>query len=374
MLRKFLTAAASQNALLRAIRRFTWAVRIVQTKVKAWLKSIHGQQMEIAENWIICEESEVKRTWASADRKIIQAERDRLMGIRSAKDKENVERLITLTKTNMKRYLHPKTDADFMIVRTMLDRALLPLGLRNMTIAQIFQRKRSLYKKSMFMYSQDVEAFNRATTTWIDIDQAIRMIDPSGCNPAPKPRPPLQPRLSTKIEYDCLRRVVIRVTRWYEDNQKGLQEFLDSQQSLSAEQRWRQAFAVISGKVQDMHDTVLQPIADIVTDEVDPENLLQKRNAQILDTNVISLATKMHEQTLEKKANKARPASAPPGRSAAKLQANEVGKEEGRSSAEIVPKSASRPTSAVQSKAGTTVRAKGMASLTKVGSSRGRLI
>jgi hypothetical protein len=303
--------------------------------------------MDIAEDWLTCEEHELKRMWASADRKTLQSERNRLMGIRSAKDKENVERIIALTRENMKRYLHPKTEGDFVIVRTMLDRQLLPSGLRAVTIAQIFTRKRMIYKKALICYDFDLEAYNRASTTWRDIDQAIRMLDPHGSNPAPVPRKPLQPRLSTQIDKDCLRRIVFRVMRWYEDNHQALQEFLINRQQLTPEQRWRQAYKVISGKSTDLKDTVIQPIIDIVNQEVEPEDLMTKRNAQIIDPNVVKMATQMHEDRLFKR-SQLRPSSAPPGNRVENHPPNN-GSPQVKSSTQSTI-SASRPTSAPQRK------------------------
>lgn len=368
ILRKFLMAATSQNAMLRAIRRFTWSVRLVQGKIRAYLELQRLQKMDVAETWMLCEENELKRIWASADRKTLQSERDRLMGIRSAKEKEHVERIIALTRENMKRYLHPKTEGDFVILRTMLDRHLLPSGLRAVTIAQIFHRKRSLYKKSLFCYDLDVEAYKRAITTWKDIDQAIKMLDPLSHNPAPKPRAPLQPRLNKTVDKECLRRIVIRVMRWHEDNREALEDFLTKRQTLTPDQRWRQAFAIISGKSQDLHSSVIQPIIDVVNEEVDPENLIVKRNAQIsvtLDRNVISLATKMHEDSQQKRL-RTRPSSAPPGNRAEKPPPNSGTQQEVKSTAPSTS-SASRPTSAPQRKA-VTAKAKGTGLTRKRGS------
>eukprot|EP00746_Dinoflagellata_sp_MGD_P006679 gnl/MRDRNA2_/MRDRNA2_113124_c0_seq1.p1 gnl/MRDRNA2_/MRDRNA2_113124_c0~~gnl/MRDRNA2_/MRDRNA2_113124_c0_seq1.p1 ORF type:complete len:954 (+),score=156.07 gnl/MRDRNA2_/MRDRNA2_113124_c0_seq1:64-2925(+) len=359
ILKKFLLAATSQNAMLRAIRRFTWSVRIVQLKIKAWLALLRKEKMDVAETWITCEESELKRMWASADRKTLQSERDRLMGIRSAKDKENIERIIALTRENMKRYLHPKTEGDFVILRTMLDRQLLPSGLRAVTIAQIFQRKRLLYKKAMFCYDLDLEAYARASTTWRDIDQAIRMLDPHGSNPAPLPRKPKPPRLSTAIDKDCLRRIVIRVMRWYEENHSVLESFLAGRQALTPEQRWRQAFRVISGRSSDLQHSVIQPIIDVVNEEVDPENLQAKRNAQIIDPNVVHLVAKMQEERVSKKGRShVRPSSAPPGRGVQKPPSNNGVQEEVKSA---MPSTGlvSRPTSALQHK-NVAAKAKGL--------------
>lgn len=218
IINSFLRTLIVYNHMHMAVKQRMGCIRKIQRFMKKWLDRERTRVYLISELLDRCEGDIVKRRWAEEDRAVIIKEGRRLTRIHAVKERKQCERVIAVAKENYRRYMHPKSDADFFFVREQLDRFRMPLFVRKLLAHHVIAARKTLVKRKLAEHAERHEKYMQEVQMWHDIEQAIQLIDPSGQNLASFPIAPEQKQLPFLVEESSVNKIVRRARTWCEKN------------------------------------------------------------------------------------------------------------------------------------------------------------
>lgn len=199
-------------------------IRKAQRAIRAWVLR-EATKREVMQRLLEqCEIELLKQHWAAEDMTLLLHEKQMLRQIRGVRERKVHERLITITQENRRRYKRPRSAADFDYIRERLRQHRLPPVLIFLGAQHADAARRLIWRRQLQERRRQELAHARELQMWHDVEQAVRLIDPSGRNPAPRPPAPKLQRLPFFVEVAAVRQIVRGIREWYSGDRMSLQE------------------------------------------------------------------------------------------------------------------------------------------------------
>merc|ERR1719433_752759 len=123
--------------------------------------------------------------------------------------------MVAIAEANRRRVRRPRTDSDHEFLSKRLEECRIPPALISLSAEHADFARRLIWRRTFQERLRLQQVHERELRTWQDIEQAIRMIDPTGHNPAPRPEPPKTERLPFFLEASAVQRIIQAVGDWH---------------------------------------------------------------------------------------------------------------------------------------------------------------
>eukprot|EP00933_Yihiella_yeosuensis_P006090 TRINITY_DN110740_c0_g1_i1.p1 TRINITY_DN110740_c0_g1~~TRINITY_DN110740_c0_g1_i1.p1 ORF type:complete len:583 (-),score=84.74 TRINITY_DN110740_c0_g1_i1:90-1643(-) len=159
----------------------------------------------------------LKQRWAKDDLALIKRERRRLADLHVVKEKNSCECLIAVTRENYRKTQHPKSQADFAHIQDLVSRQGVPPTLWKRCAFHARLTRKRVAQREIADRTRAMEAYRRELQTWLDIEQAVHLLDPSAQIQS-QPDPPVITSMPFTSAPFVLQNIVKQVREWYQAN------------------------------------------------------------------------------------------------------------------------------------------------------------
>jgi len=229
------------NNLFLAIKHRFVQIRRIQWAIKDWISREAARYELIAGLFRSLEVGIIKRNWRDDDRRAIQDAQQKLLTLHCVKERKISERVVEMCRERYRRYMKPKTEADRAHTQQQLEKFSVPMVVRNMCVYHIYMNRKHLIKDDLEEHALNMEDYQHEMQTWQDINDAVKIIDPSGKNPDPLPQAPSQKPFVFTIPKPVGLCIVMEIRRWCTENESLVEVCRQHRQAQSLQEAGQNA-------------------------------------------------------------------------------------------------------------------------------------
>lgn len=210
----FILKCMISNHLLVACKHTLTSVKKIQRAMRGWLEYETTKRRDTEDLFYRCEVSLLKKRWSEHDKALIDRERKLLDTESNYKERKARELMINITVKNLQLYKRPKTEVEADLLEKRIQAHRVPPALTAFCIQQVLHARKILRDYMLRERKKREQKYVHDMQIWSDIEQAVKLIDPVGSNPAHQPSKPAKPAWSGLKAADVAS-IVQRLNDWY---------------------------------------------------------------------------------------------------------------------------------------------------------------
>eukprot|EP00747_Dinoflagellata_sp_TGD_P148520 gnl/TRDRNA2_/TRDRNA2_176931_c2_seq3.p1 gnl/TRDRNA2_/TRDRNA2_176931_c2~~gnl/TRDRNA2_/TRDRNA2_176931_c2_seq3.p1 ORF type:complete len:506 (+),score=84.86 gnl/TRDRNA2_/TRDRNA2_176931_c2_seq3:1092-2609(+) len=214
----FVVQMAVQNRMHMAMKQRLSKLKQIQNWMRNWLMRERERRQVIRTIFYRNELEFLKRRWNEEDSSLARQEFQKLTKCRSHKEKKRIQVVIASARENVRKYTQPKSSADFAFIDQQYARFSMPDIMKQFCTQYAYISRRVLMQRETELHAQRLRVYEHELQTWQDIDQALKLIDQSNCNPAPPPIMVEKPKTLFAIDMSVAYKIVRKVHAWCDAN------------------------------------------------------------------------------------------------------------------------------------------------------------